>query len=285
MSGLRPIFISLYPVFLIAAGFYAALMLYQEADGALAWWGILLTTVPFLALLLRVLMLKDLARTSRRLPIIQGLAVVGFFLAFFSYLVLGSEEFLALLLAAAGLALFSLYNFWYSELELPANTALEKGARLPSFTLEDTAGQSFSAEDLSERPAFLLFYRGNWCPFCMGQVSEIVASYRELEELGVTVALISPQPQHKTVKLAANHGVNFRFLIDQGNAAAKALGIESKGSLPLGLSLFGYSIDTVLPTIILIGRGGQILYAEQADNYRVRPEPARLIAILREALV
>lgn len=284
MKGQRSIFIGLYPVFLIAVTFYAGLRLYQGADGPLAWWGVILTTAPFLVLLLRVMTLKDLARTSRRLPVIQGLAVVGFFLAFFSVLVIGAPDYLALALAAAGLVLFVIYNFWYSELNPPPSPALQKGARLPGFTLEDIGGRTLRAEDLSAGPAFLLFYRGNWCPFCMAQVSEIVSHYKELEDLGVTVALISPQPLHKTAKLAAKHGVNLRFLIDHDNQAARALGIEIKRGLPLGMTLLGYAEQTVMPTIILIGSNGRVLYAERSENYRVRPHPQRLIGILKDSL-
>jgi len=72
MSGLRPIFISLYPAFLVAASFYAGLKLYGEPEGPLAWWGVLLTAAPFLILLLRATILRDLARTSRRLPVISS---------------------------------------------------------------------------------------------------------------------------------------------------------------------------------------------------------------------
>lgn len=268
----------------MAGSVYAGLRLYQGADSPLAWWGVLLTTVPFLLMLLRVMTLKDMARTSRRLPIIQGLAVVGFFLAFFSVLVIGAPDYLALALATAGLVLFVIYNFWYSELNPPPSPALQKGARLPGFTLEDIGGRTLRAEDLSAGPAFLLFYRGNWCPFCMAQVGEIVGRYKELEDLGVTVALISPQPPHKTAKLAAKHGINMRFLIDRDNRAARALGIEIKRGLPMGMTLLGYAEETVMPTIILIGRDGRILYAERSDNYRVRPEPATLIEILRDSL-
>ncbi len=284
MKGLRAIFIGLYPVFLVAVTFYAALILYEMAAASLAWWGVFLTTAPFLVFLLRISIFKDLARTSRRLPIIQGLAVVGFFLAFFSVLVIGVPDLVALTLAAAGLAFFVIYNFWYAELKPRQCTALQKGARLPSFALENTVGETVSAEDLSAGPTFLLFYRGNWCPVCMAQVSEIVGHYQELKDLGVTVALVSPQPLHKTAKLAAKHGLGITFLIDQGNQAAKALGIEVKKGLPIGLGLFGYDEDTVVPTIILVGAQGQILHSEIAENYRVRPHPQRLIGILKDSL-
>jgi peroxiredoxin len=284
VPGLRSIFIGLYPFFLVVSSFHAAQMLYGEAEGPLAWWGVLLTTAPFMVLLLRVMIFKDLARTSRRLPVIQGLAIVGFFLAFFSFLVIGAPDPLALGLAAAGLALFSIYNFWYSELGPLQSTTLIKGSRLTEFTLEDLAGETVSAEDLSAGPTFILFYRGNWCPFCMGQIREITAHYEELENLGVSVALVSPQPQHKTAKLAAKHGINFRFLIDQDNRAARALGIDLKSGVPVGLSLFGYAIETVLPTIVLVGADGRILFTERSDNYRVRPHPKHLIGILKDSM-
>ena len=91
-------------------------------------------------------------------------------------------------------------------------------------------------------------------------------------------------PLLKTAKLAAKHGLGITFLIDQDNQAAKALGIEVKKGLPFGLSLFGYDEDTVMPTTILVGTKGQILYAEISENYRVRPHPERLIGILKDSM-
>ena len=44
-----------------------------------------------------------------------------------------------------------------------------------------------------------------------------------------------------------------------------------------------YPADTVLPTLVVTGPSGKIIYSDQTDNYRVRPEPDIFLAILRRA--
>ena len=67
--------------------------------------------------------------------------------------------------------------------------------------------------------------------------------------------------------------MEFDFLTDEGNRAARTLGIESPNGIPMGMQVLGYASDTVLPTVILTNAQGEIVFADQTDNYRVRPEP------------
>ncbi len=125
-----------------------------------------------------------------------------------------------------------------------------------------------------------MFYRGNWCPLCMAQIKEISAQYQELEKRGVEVLLISPQPVGKSASLAKKMKVNFHFLTDEKNAMARELKIDQKFGIPLGFEVLGYASETVLPTIIITDEEGKIIFLDQTDNYRVRPEPETFLKIL-----
>jgi hypothetical protein len=35
-----------------------------------------------------------------------------------------------------------------------------------------------------------------------------------------------------------------------------------------------------MPTVVVTDAGGRILFADQTDNYRVRPEPSTFLAVL-----
>jgi hypothetical protein len=48
------------------------------------------------------------------------------------------------------------------------------------------------------------------------------------------------------------------------------------------MQVLGYDSETVLPTVIITAAGGKILWSHQTDNYRVRPEPALYLKVLRE---
>jgi peroxiredoxin len=86
----------------------------------------------------------------------------------------------------------------------------------------------------------------------------------------VRVVLVSPQPHRYTTSLARKFDVSFDFLTDDDNRAAEKLGIAHRNGLPVGMQALGYAGDTVLPTVIITAKGGEILWAHETDNYRVR---------------
>ena len=175
-----------------------------------------------------------------------------------------------------------LYIFWYSRLGRKENASLETGKKLPSFQLKTSAGAAWSSVDLNQHPALILFFRGNWCPLCMAQIKEVAASYQALEKLGVSVFLVSPQPEKHTQALAKKFNVNYHFMIDEQNQAATTLGIDAKHGTPKGMEVLGYDSDTVLPTAILTDQNGLILFTDQTDNYRVRPDPDTFLRVFTE---
>jgi peroxiredoxin len=117
---------------------------------------------------------------------------------------------------------------------------------------------------------------------CMAQVGEIADRWREIEALGAQVVLVSPQDEPHTRSLAARHDVAFRYLRDEGLAAARRLGIANPDGTPAGL--IGYESDTVLPTLVVTDGEGRVVYANQTDNYRVRPAVDTVLAALGDVV-
>ena len=186
------------------------------------------------------------------------------------------------MLASGEIVCWFAYTRWYSRFGREPSPALTVGELLPYDLpfVEHGRGPIVAAE-LRGRPTVLLFYRGNWCPLCMAQVGEIAARWREVEALGAQVALVSPQDEGHTRALAARHDVAFRYLRDDGLEAARRLGIVNPDGTPAGM--IGYESDTVLPTLVVTDGEGRIVYADQTDNYRVRPTPDTVLAALRTA--
>jgi peroxiredoxin len=258
---------------------FAAISIINSGD-YITWGGVILTTAPFMLVITWVMLFKSTARTSARFPLLIVLAVAGVIAAAWGYS--GGGSLLAPLLALAGLAGFLVYTYWYSSFPNRASRQLRPGQSLPDFELQDIAGESVSSSTLTDRPVIWMFYRGNWCPLCMAQIKELAGQYRQLEDLGVRVALISPQPHKFTVGLARKFDVAFNFLTDAKNRAAHTLGIAHSNGLPMGMQVLGYDSETVLPTVIITDTGGRILWAHETDNYRIRPEPGLFLAVLRE---
>ena len=185
--------------------------------------------------------------------------------------------------AILGLLTTQVYARWYSRLDRQRQAALEVGARVPHFEVIDVDGTTVTSESFLGHPAAFVFIRGNWCPLCVAQVRELAASYQSLAERGIEVALISPQSLEETRALAERFGVSFRYLTDPAASAAAALGIRHDGGVPPGVTQLGYEADTVFPTVIVTDESGTVVFSDQTDDYRVRPEPALFIAALDAA--
>ena len=281
MQKLKALYISSYSTFVVVAALYC---IYRAALGpAVPWIGALLTTLPAALFFGRAFIVGDLPRTSAGMPTVLLAAVVGAAIVGVSRFRGLTVDAPALGVAVAGVVGWLIYNYWYSHLDRPSETALVVGQPLPAFELETEEGEPIASTSFVGRPLLLLFYRGNWCPLCMAQIREVAAQYRQLEQSGVQVVCVSPQPHDNTRKLAAKFDVPFRFLVDKNNRAAQRLGIFAKDGLPFGLQALGYDRDTVLPTVVITDAAGKIIFADLTDNYRVRPEPSTFAAILNSA--
>lgn len=280
MNLLKSIFISNYMMLTMAIAAYAGWMLYQGENLA-AWSGVMLTAGPLLLVITRLMLFRNVARTSAHFPGINFLAVVGVGLAVWAWYGQGASV-IAPALAVVGWIGLLLYAYWFSTYGGRKPSAkLKLGSHLPAVTVRNAGGAAVTSVQLTDKPAILMFYRGNWCPLCMAQIKELAGMYRDISALGVRIALISPQPHGNTEALAKKYGVEFDFLTDQGNAAARALGIEQPHGLPMGMQMMGYDSETVLPTVIITDKNGRIIWTHETDNYRIRPEPDVYLEVLR----
>lgn len=220
-------------------------------------------------------------RTSRRLtPITVGI----FGLTIFTMLVMqGSPDqypglFAFIIITFLG---WLLYVRWYTILPVKRDYLLKVGTLFPDLQFEINKGEIISTSKFHGSKTIYLFFRGNWCPLCMAQIKELANEYKQLKAVGAQVVLISPQPHGHTKHLAKKYNVPFIFLTDPKNTSAKKLHLEHKKGVPMGLEVFGYESDTVLPTVVITDEKGVIIFADQTDNYRVRPEPAMFFEVLK----
>lgn len=247
---------------------------------ALSWISAALTTAALPAQLVSFLGLRK-GRTSRNLTVMTAIASAAATTAVVTSVL--TKTGWPALVAILGLLSTQYYARWYSRLERQQQAILGVGARLPHFEVIDADGTPVKSESFIGRPTAFIFIRGNWCPLCVAQVRELAAEYESLAARGIDVALVSPQPLEETRKLAQRFGVNFRYLTDPAAAAAASLGIRHDGGVPPGVTQLGYEPDTVFPTVIVIDASGTVVFSDQTDDYRVRPEPALFITALDAA--
>ncbi len=279
MNLLKSVFISGFVTWLVVVSLYAFTQLVRGSEPLLSWLGLALAAFSPLVFFIKAFTFKS-PRTRRHpveYSVLSGLGVVITMAISHRY---GQSA--GIIHVWAGLTLLGwlVYLRWYSVFRGRDAHSLRVGSPLPDFRLESMDGHIVSSESFKAKPHLLLFYRGNWCPFCTAQVEELAAAYQRMEKVGISVVLISPQSIKKNQALAARFDVPMVFLRDRDNTAAKQLGILHEWGTPMGMQVLGYGSDTVLPTVILTNEKGMILFSDQTDNYRVRPEPATFEALL-----
>ena len=277
MNLLKSVFISAFILWLTLVSLYALTQIVRGMEPLLSWLGLALSAIAPLAFFIKAFLVKS-PRTPRHpieYSILSGLGLVLTMAMSFRY---GQAAGAMHIWASFSLFGWLVYLRWYSVFRGRDAQTLRVGSPLPEFRLESLDGHIVSSESFKAKPHLLLFYRGNWCPFCTAQVEELAEGYKKLEKAGVKVILISPQSVRKNQALASRFDVPMVFLRDRNSVAARQLGILHRWGTPMGLQLLGYESDTILPTIVMTDEQGQIIFSDQTDNYRARPELEALLA-------
>ena len=221
------------------------------------------------------------ARTSKKLPLVGFPILIGLILVLYGNIFI-KPDLDSLTLAFILIIGWFMYIIWYSYFGDRLNVLLTVGRQFPEIKVENYLRETISSKSFLGTPTVYVFYRGNWCPLCIGQVNEIVKQYKELEIKNVQMVFISPQSHKNSKKLAEKFNLKFHFLTDVDNKVAKSLNIEDVNGIPFGFQILGYKNNTVLPTVIITNSNGRIIFADLTDNYRVRPEPQTFLKLIKK---
>ena len=274
LSQLKTRFILPWIMLCALAAVHSLVQIVFFAPAALAWYGSLLSCVAIVSFFAWVTF-AHAGRTSRYMPLqwlAFGLAVILLSLDFNTNAAIYIVGF-----SGVGLAL---YVFWFSSLQRDPNGPLAVGKVLPEFTIPTSGAGSLNSKDLLGRHSLFIFYRGNWCPLCVAQIEEVAELYQQLSTTGVDIFLVSPQSSSDTEQLAKKFAVPMTFCIDQNLALTRQLDLLHEGGKPAGTP--GGSEDTVMPTVLIADGDNRVIWSDQTDNYRVRPEPDVFINVLQQ---
>lgn len=276
---MKRFFISFYVAFLLI-GFVIFLGLFLK-ESAQAYLGGLLSSFGGLIYFIGIYTFYKVPRTSKNLWAFGLIIYLGLILvlaALYSNPV--PVHYLVLFYTALHLFLWDKYLSWYSTY-VNSNDTLKIGERLMDGQLSDIEGNVVDVGELRGRKSIFIFYRGNWCPFCVAQVQELVDNIDAISSSGYQVVFVGSQDVGKTALLANKFRVEAKFLVDNNLDYAKRLGILDKNGLPLGLEVLGYKPDVYRPTVLVTDENGKLTYIDLVDNYRIRPEPLDFLNMIK----
>jgi peroxiredoxin len=170
--------------------------------------------------------------------------------------------------------------------------ALNVGATAPSFELPDHNGKPVSSTDLLRKGRLvLLFIRGRWCPFCVGQMEAMSFITAEMAAAGASLVAISPQTGKQAFFMHDQHRLAFPLLVDANNRLARQFGLVyrvseeqqalySRTFVNLPFVNGDSSWELPIPATFVIDRDNTILFASANEDYADRPEPLDVLSVL-----
>lgn len=191
--------------------------------------------------------------------------------------------------------LFTTFSLLFAVL-LSAQTTdpqgLKVGDNAPMFTATDNNGKPFSLESaLKKGDVVLMFYRGQWCPYCNKQMSQMNDSLSAITGKGATVVAISPEIQENVVKTVEKTKASFPIISDvkmkimkdyQVNFAVPQTTIDRYKTFGIDFNVANGENGTNLPVpaTYIIGKNGKIKYVFFNPDYRKRASVKEIASYL-----
>ena len=169
---------------------------------------------------------------------------------------------------------------------------LPVGSIAPEFSLPDSNGRMVHSVDmLALGPVIVNFFRGRWCPYCLTELAAWNHLYPELRKGGALLVAISPQTVHQNDLLLQQHPFPFPVLSDPGLAVAERFRIaysvpayhqKHYRSILVNIPFINDdpSWRLLLPATYLVRQDGTIAFGQAHADFRVRPEPEEVLAVL-----
>ncbi len=169
--------------------------------------------------------------------------------------------------------------------------ARNKGDRAPSLSLPNALGEMVSInEALEEGPAVVLFYMGEWCPYCNISLRAYQRALPEIQAAGANLFAISPEKPDNSLTLIEKNDLGFEVLTDRNSRVAKKFGIAYRvdealnaisDEIDLKKKNDSRKLELPLTAIYVIDQDRIIQYAFVNVDYRKRAEPFEVVEVLR----
>jgi peroxiredoxin len=165
-------------------------------------------------------------------------------------------------------------------------------SKAPDFKALDQNGQEIRLKDLIKKGrVILVFYRGEWCPFCNRFLTRLQDSLSLIKEKGATLLAISPESQENIGKTAEKTKAGFSLIHDKDLKIMKAYDVEFEVTENTITRYRNSGIDLEkkngtngkylpVPAVYVIDEEQTITYRFFENDYKKRPDVKDLLKML-----
>jgi len=167
------------------------------------------------------------------------------------------------------------------------------GDKAPDFTLPNALGEERNLYDiLTKGPVVLIWYRGDWCPYCNIYLHELHKHADDFDAYNATIIAISPAKPDKSWSVEDKQDLKIQVLSDEGSKVAEDFGVVYE--LPPKIAQYyqeAFDLHHVnnddsnklpLAASYVINPQGVITYAYLNADYRERAEITELLSAVEK---
>lgn len=173
------------------------------------------------------------------------------------------------------------FTFFSNAQTKPAG--LHVNDKAPEFTAKDQNGKVISLKDkLKDGKVVLIFYRGQWCPYCNKELTHMEDSLSLITSKGATVIAITPEQPANVEKTIGKTKATYSILTDDKLKIMKDYDVAYAVDPAMIEKYKSYGIDfssangdnganLPVPAVYVIDKKGNITYRYFDADYTKRP--------------
>jgi peroxiredoxin len=185
------------------------------------------------------------------------------------------------------IALFSMISIAAFSQQSPEGLFI--ASKAPDFKASDQNGNEIKLKDLLKKgKVVLVFYRGQWCPYCNRQLKKMEDSLQFIKDKGATLIAVSPEKPESIRLTVDKTKAEYPVLYDEGLKIMKAYDVEfevPENTLTRYRNT-GINIEEnngkngkylPVPAVYIIDQDQTILYRFFEADYKKRPSVKEML--------
>ena len=166
------------------------------------------------------------------------------------------------------------------------------GSKAPDFKAKDQYGQVIRLKDvLKKGKVVLVFYRGQWCPYCNKELKRLEDSLQLIKDKGATLIAVSPEKPENVTKTVEKTSATYSILFDDGLKIMKAYDVAFELSENVLTRYKNAGLDVEanngtngkylpVPAVYIIDKESMVIYRFFEPDYKKRASVKEILANL-----
>ena len=166
------------------------------------------------------------------------------------------------------------------------------GSKAPDFKAKDQYGQVIRLKDvLKKGKVVLVFYRGQWCPYCNKELKRLEDSLQLIKDKGATLIAVSPEKPESVTKTVEKTSATYSILFDDGLKIMKAYDVAFELSENVLTRYKNAGLDVEanngtngkylpVPAVYIIDKESMVIYRFFEPDYKKRASVKEILANL-----